>query len=313
MHLILGATGGIGHWAAVKLRERGEPIRVLVRDPEKFRLAWPDTTGIEVVRGDALTEADVRQAATDVRTIFHCVNVPYQEWSVKVMPMLANTISAARATGARVVFPGNVYVFGHAHSEFVGEADPKEPHTRKGRLRLEMENRLEELHRTEGLAYTIVRFPDFYGPFVENPVYAGIFRQALRGKRMTWYGSLDVPSEFLFIPDGGDAIVRAGLDPSSNGETYHVPGAAIITPRAFLSEIAAAAGTTSRPRLVPNWMVAFIGVFNPLAREFREMLYLKQERFLLDGSKYRRKFGMVPATSYSLGVRESLEWFRLHA
>jgi len=312
MQLVLGATGGIGHWAVVKLQERGEPVRALVRDPEKFRRTWPNAAGVEVVRGDALVESDLRQAARDAATIFHCVNVPYQEWSAKVMPMLSNTISAARATGARVVFPGNVYVFGHARTEFVREDHPMEPITRKGQLRLEMENRLAELHRTEGLAYTIVRFPDFYGPFVENPLYAGIFRQALLGKRMTWYGSLDVPSEFLFIPDGGEAIVRAGLDPSSNGETYHVPGTAVITAREFLTQIASAAVTRSSPRLVPDWMVTFAGLFNPLAREFREMLYLKKERLLLDGSRFRQKFGTIPSTPYAEGIRRSLDWFRTH-
>ena len=138
--------------------------------------------------------------------------------------MLTNTISAAQAVGARVVFPGNVYVFGHTRADLVREDHPMDPHTRKGRLRLRMERRLGELHRSQGLAFTIVRMPDFYGPFIMNRLYAEIFRNALRGRSMPWYGDLNVPSEFLFIPDGGEAMVRAGLDPSSNGETYHVPG-----------------------------------------------------------------------------------------
>jgi len=312
MHLVLGANGGIGHWTVVKLVERGEPVRVLVRDPDRFRKSWPEAKGVDVVAGDVLVAEDVRRAAQGATTIFHGVNVPYAEWATKSFPMLANTISAAQAAGARVVFPGNVYVFGHARAEFVREDHLMEPHTRKGRLRRQMEQRLEELHRTKGLAFTIVRMPDFYGPFVVNRLYAEIFRHALQGRSMPWYGDLDVPYEFLFIPDGGEAMVRAGLDPSSDGETYHLPGSGVTTPREFLGMVAEVAGSKSRPRAVPGWMVTLSGIFNAEAREFREMMYLKQERLLLDGSKFRQKFGAVPSTPYATGVRETLDWFRAH-
>ncbi len=312
MHLVLGATGGIGHWTAVKLTEVGQPVRVMVRDPGKFRRAWPDAKGIDLVPGDALVADDVRRAAQGAATVFHCVNVPYPKWSTQAMPMLANTISAAKSAGARVVLPGNVYGIGRAQTEFVREDHPMAPHTRKGRIRLEMEQRLEALHRSEGLAYTIVRMPDFYGPFVLNRLYADIFRDALRGRRMRWFGRLDIPSEFVFIPDGGEAMVRAGTDPGSDGETYHVPGAGVITPRAFLGLIAKTAGTASRPQAVAPWLVTLAGLVDPLAREFREMMYLKQERFLLDGSKFRQKFGTLPSTPYETGVLESLNWFRAH-
>jgi nucleoside-diphosphate-sugar epimerase len=310
MHLVLGATGGIGHWTAAKLVERGEPVRVLVREPDRFRRSWPEAKGVDVVAGDALVAEDVRRAAQDTTTIFHCVNVPYQEWEAKAFPMLANTISAAHATGARVVFPGNVYVFGHAHAELVREDHPMNPHTRKGRLRLKMEQRLEELHRSQGLAFTIVRMPDFYGPFVVNRLYSDVFRKALQGRPMPWYGSLDVPSEFLFVPNGGEAMVRAGTDPGSDGEIYHVPGVGVTTAREFLGLVGQAAGTTSSPRAVPGLLFALIGLVSPEAREFREMMYLKRERFLLDGSKFRTKFGAIPATPYATGVRETLDWFR---
>jgi nucleoside-diphosphate-sugar epimerase len=60
-------------------------------------------------------------------------------------------------------------------------------------------------------------------------------------------------------------------------------------------------------------MVALFGIFNAEAREFREMMYLKRERFILDGSKFRQKFGTLPSTSYSEGVSGTLNWFRGHS
>ena len=53
--------------------------------------------------------------------IVHAVNPPgYRNWCKLVLPMLDNTISAARLTGARIVLPGTVYNFGpDAFQEFL--------------------------------------------------------------------------------------------------------------------------------------------------------------------------------------------------
>lgn len=310
MNLVLGATGGIGHWTTVRLAERGAPVRVLVRDPEKFRRSWPEAKGIDVVRGDALVGSDVRAAARGATTIFHCVNVPYPDWSTQALPMLSNTLDAARAARAKIVFPGNVYVFGHAQKELVAEDHPKGAHTRKGRIRVEMERRLEAAWRQEGIPYTIVRFPDFYGPDVVNELYRPVFANALRGRAMPWYGKLEIPFEFSFIEDAAQALVLAGLDPSTSGETYHLPGFEITTPRAWLTKIAQTAGTKARIQAVPRGLIMLYGLFNSQAREFLEMQYLRRERLILDGSKFRAKFGRLVASSYDEGIRATLDWYR---
>lgn len=309
MHLVLGATGGVGHWVVEKLVQRREDVRVMVRDPGKVR-HWAGAQRVEIVEGDALDRKDVEKAADRVESIYHCVNVPYPEWKVKVIPMLQNTIAAAKPGKAKIVFPGNVYVFGHARTEYVGENHPFAAHTKKGRIRIRMERMLGELWKSEGIPYVIVRMPDFYGPFVPNPIYASIFRNALQGRPMTWYGALDVPREFSYIEDAAEALVMAGLDPATAGETYHLPGTQVTTAREWLQLIASKAGAGSKTRTVPAFAVALAGLFNPLAREAREMLYLYTERLILDGAKFRQKFGRIPSTPYETGVTRTLEWFR---
>ncbi len=203
--------------------EREEDVRILVRDARKVS-QWPSTKRVEIIKGDALVPEDVVQVASKAESIFHCVNVPYPEWKSKVVPMLENTLAAARANKAKIVFPGNVYVFGHAQTDYVREDYPFNAHTRKGRLRTKMERMLAEAWKNEGIPYTIVRFPDFYGPYVVNPLYASVFRNALSGRKITWYGKLDVPLEFFYIEDAAEGMVSAGLDPSTAGESYHLPG-----------------------------------------------------------------------------------------
>ncbi len=310
MHLVLGATGGIGRGVVSRLTDRGEKVRVLVRDPDKFRRAIPEPRGIEVVQGDALVDANVRDAAEDAATIFHCVNVPYSEWGARVLPMLESTIRAARAARARIVLPGNVYVFGHAQTALVAEDHPRNAHTKKGRIRVEMERRLDAAWREQGVPYTIVRFPDFYGPGVENALYGPIFANALRGKPLPWYGKLDIPFEFSYIEDAAEALVLAGLDPASAGETYHLPGVGITTPRTWLTTVSEIAGQKARVRAIPRWLIAVYSPFNSEAREFLEMQYLRRERLILDGAKFRAKFGSLVASPYDVGIRKTLDWFR---
>lgn len=309
MHTVLGATGGIGHWVVEKLLERGESVRVVVRDPMKVKY-WENNDRVEIVKGDSLVADDVKKAASNTKSVFHCVNVPYPQWKSKVIPMLRNTLAAARENKVKIVFPGNVYVFGHAQTEFVLEDHPFAAHTKKGKLRVQMELMLREAWRSEGIPYTIVRFPDFYGPFVMNPIYANLFRNAISGRPVTWYGRLDVPIEYSYIEDAASGLVMAGLDPSTAGQTYHLPGPQVTTPQQWVKQVVSIAGTNSKIRTVPGFMVTMAGIFNPLAREFREMLYLKQERLVLDGTKSKAKFRSIPATSYDEGIKKTLEWFR---
>src|SRR5579883_346382 len=106
--LILGATGGIGGEAARALKARGWRIRALHR---KGGAAGHSGDGFEWVQGDAMNQAEVVAAAEGVSIIVHAVNPPgYRNWGKLVLPMLDSTIAAAKASGARIVFPGTVYI-----------------------------------------------------------------------------------------------------------------------------------------------------------------------------------------------------------
>src|SRR5690606_6767460 len=75
--------------------------------------AGGQTGRIEWLQGDAMNRDDVVAAAAGAALIVHAVNPPgYRRWSELVLPMIDNTIAAARASGARIVLPGTVYNFG---------------------------------------------------------------------------------------------------------------------------------------------------------------------------------------------------------
>src|SRR5215813_8032673 len=110
--LVLGATGGVGGEVARVLVGRGWHVRALHRNPDGLS-ARHKALGLHWQRGDAMSAADVAAAASGASVIVHAVNPPgYRDWDKLVLPMLDNTIAAARANGARIVLPGTVYNFG---------------------------------------------------------------------------------------------------------------------------------------------------------------------------------------------------------
>ena len=69
------------------------------------------TGGGEPVRMTRSTrpDTDPRWAPDGRSLVFHAVNPPgYRDWTKLVLPMIDNTIAAARAVGATILLPGTV-------------------------------------------------------------------------------------------------------------------------------------------------------------------------------------------------------------
>src|SRR5476649_1539857 len=136
--LVIGAAGGVGGDTAAALIRHGWSVRGLTRRPR------PPAAGIEWIAGDAMSAADVLRAGQGVCLIVHAANPPgYRNWDTQVLPMLDNTIAAAKAAGARVVLPGTIYNYGSDTFPVLREGSPQNPLTRKGAIRVAMEKRLE--------------------------------------------------------------------------------------------------------------------------------------------------------------------------
>ncbi len=162
--LVIGAAGGIGGEAAHALIAEGWRVRGLARQPDdaKRRAAWVGP--VEWIAGDAMNEADVTAAAQGASVIFHGANPPmYRDWRGLAIPMLRNAIAAARASGARLIYSGNVYNFGPDAGAVIAEASPQHPLTRKGAIRVEMEAMLKAA-ANDGVRSLVLRAGDYFGP-----------------------------------------------------------------------------------------------------------------------------------------------------
>lgn len=309
--LIVGATGSLGSSVIKALKEKDIQIRILVRDKSKAEKYFGKDTTLEIVQGSALNEETIVAALEDCSHLFYLVNTPYHKWSISSEPLLKSTINSAVRKNVKLVFPGNVYVYGHAQYNPVDEKHPWNAHTKKGKIRINLEEMLKKAKAENGLKYTIIRMPDFYGPFVINTFSEKAYINALRGKPIQWIGDLDTKTEYIFIEDGGRAMVIAGLSDKSNGEEYNVPAYSPITSREYLTEIVNQAGQRSKITSLNSDLIFTVGgFFSPMISEVKEMLYLKREELILDGTKFKETFGNIPARNYKDGVAATLDWVK---
>src|SRR5262245_11116096 len=123
--LVLGATGGIGGEVARALIQRGWRVRALHRNPKGAARKAKELASIEWMTGDAMRRDDVVAAAQGADVIVHGVNPPgYRNWRGLALPMLESTIAAARASGARILFPGTIYYYGADAFPLLSERSP---------------------------------------------------------------------------------------------------------------------------------------------------------------------------------------------
>lgn len=303
--LVIGANGGIGGEACSALRRHGWQVRALVRKP-------PTDGGkndVEWLAGDAMNAADVMKAATDVAVIVHAVNPPgYRGWDRLVLPMLDNTIAAARANGARIVLPGTIYNYGRDAFPRLTENSPQHPHTRKGEIRVEMERRLQAA-AAEGVPCLILRCGDFFGPHAGNNWFAqGLIRAGSPVQRMLYPGNYTLGHSWAYLPDVGEVLARL-LDRASELETFasfHF-GGHWLNGHDMLAGLRRAAGNPDiKAGRFPWWTVHLAAPFSETLRELRKMRYLWREPAQLDDAKLKAFLGGTLYTPLNEALRTAL-------
>src|SRR5262245_6593235 len=79
-----------------------------------------------------------------------------------VLPMIDNSIAAARASTARILLPGTIYNYGPNAYPVLREDAPQHPLTRKGAIRVELERPLAEASHNN-VRTIVLRAGDFFG------------------------------------------------------------------------------------------------------------------------------------------------------
>jgi nucleoside-diphosphate-sugar epimerase len=157
LHLVLGSTGSIGSAIVNELTFARKPVRALVRNTSKARKIFTHPEMVELVEGSVLEAQTLNRVFGGVDVFFNCVNVPYPQWST-LRQIHGLILDAAAQARARMVFPGNVYIYGHAQAGKVREGHPRNPCSKKGRIRVELEHTFMRYSHDGRVPCVIVRF-----------------------------------------------------------------------------------------------------------------------------------------------------------
>ncbi|CAJ3391279.1 NAD-dependent epimerase/dehydratase family protein [Burkholderia pseudomallei] len=224
MALVVGAAGGIGGEMVRALRGAGWRVRALARSAPP---AGDGAADIDWRLGDASNPHDVAEAARGCAAIVHAVNPPgYRRWSEWVLPMLENTIAAAKRERATIVLPGTVYNYGPDAGGLLREDSPQHPLTRKGAIRVEMERRLRDATEA-GARVLIVRAGDFFGPGARNNWFSqGLVKPGRPVRTVRAPGRAGVGHQWAYLPDVAQAMVEllARRDALDAFSCFHLAG-----------------------------------------------------------------------------------------
>jgi len=305
--LVIGANGSFGAHALVALLRHGWTVKALARDPAAAARKAGAAMPVEWIKGDAMNPADVAAAARGADVIVHAANPPkYRNWRGLALPMLAATLAAAKAEGARVVLPGAIYNYAPDAGVHIAEDAPQAPVTRKGQVRVEMEEMLRAATK-EGARALVLRAGDFFGPAAPN---SGLLWLTTRkAGAVTGVYRTGQSHAFAYLPDLAETLARL-LDREgelADFEVFHFAGHQLVGENALGEAVRRAVGDARIPIRPFPWPVIWAASpFVTMFRELLEMRYLWTGSIGLDDSKLRAFLGEVPHTPLIDGLRESL-------
>lgn len=303
--LVLGASGGMGYAITKELSSRGIMVTAFARNRGKLEKLFADDSNVTIYSGDLFHIEDLDGAANGVDIIFQSANLPYSDWEKKLQVMMTNILATAKKHSTKLAIVDNIYAYGRSGKNTTETAERK-PHTKKGRIRLEVEKLVKESE----VPALIAHFPDFYGPNAESTILHFTLASIVKDKKSAFVGNQSIAREYIFTPDGAKAIVTLSLEEKAYGQNWNIPGYDIISGEEIINIIREITGYQKGVSTITKNMIRCLGLFNQQMREAVEMFYLNEEPVVLNGEKYEQLIGPVPRTSYLEGLKETIEYMR---
>ena len=307
--LILGANGRLGTAAAVAFAAAGwRVVAQLRRSPNPALAGAAQTVALALTDTTALAAA-----AHGARVVVHAVSPAYARWEAEALPALKAGLAVAERLRAHFMLPGNVYNFGLQMPALLSESTPQRPSTRKGEIRVEMEQLMAQRAAAGGCTASVVRAGDFFGGGSGNWFDQAIVK-SLRAGKLVYPGPLHVPHAWAYLPDLARAFVRVAQQQEHAAfACWHFEGHTLtghellagLEAAAFDLGIAPAQGF--RRGGLPWRLIAAVGLLVPSWRELAHMSYLWRVPHALDG----RRLAVLPgapllATPLASALRASL-------
>lgn len=302
MQTILGSGGIIAIELAKALNTYTKEIRLVSRNPQKVN----ETD--ELMQADLTNAEDIRKAVKGSSIVYVTIGFPYsyKSWKDNWPTFIANVIQACKDNKSKLVFFDNIYMYDENHLDGMTEETPVNPPGKKGKIRAEVAGMIMDETAKGNLTALIARCADYYGPGIKRNgmVRELIISKLASGKKAQWLCSFNFKHSVTYTPDAGKATAILGNTEDAYNQVWHLPTASNPpTGKEWVELFAKEMGAKPGYQKVSKFLVSIIGLFVPIMRELREMLYQYDRVYVFDSSKFEKKFGFKP-TSYAEGVKE---------
>lgn len=305
-HIILG-TGQLGMALMEQLTAQGKTVLMVNRSGKT-----PETlpTTARIMRGDVTSPQEVTAICQGAEVVFHCAQPAYTEWPEKFPPITKGIVEGVARTNAKLIFGDNLYMYGSTNGQPIHENLPYAATGHKGRTRAHMAEMLLAAHQAGKVRVAIGRASDFYGPRVTGSALGDMFFEAaLAGKPVNLMGNIDLPHTYTYIGDFARALMTLSEKEGALGQVWHVPSAETITTRQFVQLVEQEIGRSIKLRVAGKWLISLVGLFQPMVREMKEMMYEFEEPYVVEDGRFRQTFGSH-TTPHPQAIRETVAWYR---
>ena len=262
--LVLGSSGNFGRRAAAAFAAAGWEVRRYARG------------------------TDMKSAASGADVIVNGLNPPnYHAWDSLIPEITASALAAARASGATLLVPGNVYVYGREPGPW-GPDTPQRPVARKGAIRVRMEATYREAAE-HGQQVILLRGGDFLDPDSPATILRMVMLKRLARGRITAMGPADVTRAYAWLPDMARAAAALATRRAELPAFSDIPFAGLTFSTQDLRDgLSRLMRQDLRIGQFPWWGLRLAAPFWELGRELLEMRYLYTTPHSLDPAPMAR-------------------------
>jgi UDP-glucose 4-epimerase len=227
--LILGGSGFLGSNLARTLVARGERPRIFTRPSSSISKLADILDHIEVVYGDFMDDAAIRNATRGVDTVFHLISTTAPGMTIhsSVYDVFSNLVPTIRLAecclenGVKEIIYASSggTVYGEPQVIPIPEDHPLMPKSIYGQSKLSIENYLNFYARSTSLDVKLLRISNPYGvgqnPWGVQGIVAVAIGCLQNNRILKIYGEGEAIRDYIYIDDVVDAMLLAMERPGS--------------------------------------------------------------------------------------------------
>ena len=311
--LITGGCGFLGTNLARKLLQQGASVTLFVRKDNECKNLRDIQKKLKIVEGDLLSEEDVTKVLSDKDYLFHfawqtdlkqSMQHPQQDLHSDGEGLL-NILETTRKINPnlKIIFTSTVTVIGIPKKLPSSETEKLNPlsiydvHKTLGELYLSM------YHQTYGLNTVSLRLANVFGEYqsIDNPnrgVLNFMIGKALRGEKLTVYGTGEFIRDYSYVQNFIDAFLLAAASDKVNGQTFVLGSGKGLT----FNEVAQKIKDITQGLTQKNVEIVHI----PFQGDEHS---INKRNFIADASKFQKITGWYPQISFEEGLKRTILFY----